>query len=163
LSYLYGNVFLSALEMTTQEQKRVPDRNTAGTVVGSVKSSGDPDTLCQGLFWCSPHTNRWGLSALLLTLLSPFHLSTRWILLKFWTPVKTVKTPEFELFIYRQAGNSTFSPGHRSQHRHKPTYSSAIGMSPHCCCINDGDRTQCLTHVGKYSSTESHPQLPPTL
>lgn len=33
------------------------------------------------------------------TLLSPFHLSTRWILLKSLTPVNTVKTPESESFI----------------------------------------------------------------
>lgn len=35
---------------------------------------------------------------LALTLLSPFHLSTRWILLKSLTPVNTVKSPELELF-----------------------------------------------------------------
>lgn len=32
-----------------------------------------------------------------LTLLSPFHLSTRWIRLKFLIPVNTVKSPELEL------------------------------------------------------------------
>ena len=43
-----------------------------------------------------------------LTLLSPFHLSTRWILLMFWTPVNTVKSPESELLSYRHS---------REQHR----------------------------------------------
>lgn len=36
-------------------------------------------------------------ASLALTLLSPFHLSTRWILLKSLTPVNTVKSPELEL------------------------------------------------------------------
>lgn len=110
LSYLYGNVFLSAWSTKTQEQKS--EEFPAEALKGQFLDLGGPQVTPtpspehlpspKACPQPSPCFRGWGLSPLLLTLLSPFHLSTRWILLKFWTPVNTVKSPESVLFICRQ-------------------------------------------------------------
>lgn len=110
LSYLYGNVFLSAWSTKTQEQKseEFPAEALKGQFLDlggpRVTPTPSPEHLPspKACPQPSPCFRGWGLSPLLLTLLSPFHLSTRWILLKFWTPVNTVKSPESVLFICRQ-------------------------------------------------------------
>ena len=90
-----------------------------------IPAPATPTAPCTG--WLSPPA---------FTLLTPFHLSTRWILLKSLTPVNTVKRPESELLSCRQRQRMTsLSPRMGVYTQAHPQAAPPPPREQGCCCL----------------------------